>query len=822
MKKKQNIQMIADYNGDLSTLLNTTVEGEIPILATRNLVLFPGIMNPILVGRKASLSLLKLAEKNENMIFAVFSQKEENIDYPEEKDLLKDGVYAKVLKIIDMPDSASTKTAIIQSLGRCSLETITKTKPYLQGFASRVEEILPEDNDFEWSVALDALRATVAEYIKQNDEIPNEVQFAINNITNGVILVNYVCTNLIQSFEDKAQLLKELDIKKRLFLLLRFIRRELELLQIRQNIRMKTRSDLDEQQREYFLHQQIKNIKEELGDEESNPERSELQKLAKDKKWSKEIGKSFEKELNKLDSLNPQSPEYSVQLNYLQTVANLPWNEYTTDDLSLKRAKRILDQDHYGMEKVKERILEYMAVLQLRGDLKSPILCLYGPPGVGKTSLGKSIAKAMKRNYVRVSLGGLHDEAEIRGHRRTYIGAMPGRIIKSIQKAKSSNPVFILDEIDKVTQNTVNGDPSSALLEVLDPEQNNAFHDNYLDLDYDLSKVLFIATANDLNTIPRPLLDRMEIIEVGGYITEEKIEIAKRHLVPREIKNTGLDAIETPIKFIKPALERIIENYTRESGVRQLEKQINKALRKIAYHKAMEDQLDIYTITPNNLEDLLGKPPFYRDIYQGNDYAGVVTGLAWTSVGGEILFIETSLSKGKAGKLTLTGNLGDVMKESAVIALEYVKAHADALEIDSNIFNNWNIHIHVPEGATPKDGPSAGITIATSIASAITQRKVRKNTAMTGEITLRGKVLPVGGIKEKILAAKRAGITDIVMCCENEKDIIEIPEKYRKGVTFHYVENVQDVWDFALTDELVDHPIDFTINEESSNDKKEE
>ena len=822
MKKKQNIQMIADYNGDLSTLLNTTVEGEIPILATRNLVLFPGIMNPILVGRKASLSLLKLAEKNENMIFAVFSQKEENIDYPEEKDLLKDGVYAKVLKIIDMPDSASTKTAIIQSLGRCSLETITKTKPYLQGFASRVEEILPEDNDFEWSVALDALRATVAEYIKQNDEIPNEVQFAINNITNGVILVNYVCTNLIQSFEDKAQLLKELDIKKRLFLLLRFIRRELELLQIRQNIRMKTRSDLDEQQREYFLHQQIKNIKEELGDEESNPERSELQKLAKDKKWSKEIGKSFEKELNKLDSLNPQSPEYSVQLNYLQTVANLPWNEYTTDDLSLKRAKRILDQDHYGMEKVKERILEYMAVLQLRGDLKSPILCLYGPPGVGKTSLGKSIAKAMKRNYVRVSLGGLHDEAEIRGHRRTYIGAMPGRIIKSIQKAKSSNPVFILDEIDKVTQNTVNGDPSSALLEVLDPEQNNAFHDNYLDLDYDLSKVLFIATANDLNTIPRPLLDRMEIIEVGGYITEEKIEIAKRHLVPREIKNTGLDAIETPIKFTKPALERIIENYTRESGVRQLEKQINKALRKIAYHKAMEDQLDIYTITPNNLEDLLGKPPFYRDIYQGNDYAGVVTGLAWTSVGGEILFIETSLSKGKAGKLTLTGNLGDVMKESAVIALEYVKAHADALEIDSNIFNNWNIHIHVPEGATPKDGPSAGITIATSIASAITQRKVRKNTAMTGEITLRGKVLPVGGIKEKILAAKRAGITDIVMCCENEKDIIEIPEKYRKGVTFHYIENVQDVWDFALTDELVDHPIDFTINEESSNDKKEE
>ncbi len=494
-------------------------------------------------------------------------------------------------------------------------------------------------------------------------------------------------------------------------------------------------------------------------------------------------------------------------------MVDLPWNEYTKDNLSLKHAKRILDQDHYGMEKVKERILEHLAVRSLRGDMKSPILCLYGPPGVGKTSLGKSIAKAMDRKYVRMSLGGLHDESEIRGHRRTYIGAMPGRIIKNIQKAGSSNPVFILDEIDKVTRDTYHGDPSSALLEVLDPEQNKAFHDNYLDVDYDLSKVLFIATANDIGSIPAPLRDRMEMIEVGGYITEEKTEIAKRHLVPRELADTGLDKYEPKIKFTKAALENIIEHYTRESGVRQLEKQINKALRKLAYQLACSKELENTTVTPADTEKLLGNPPFNRDIYQGNSYAGVVTGLAWTSVGGEILFIETSLSKGKAGKLTLTGNLGDVMKESAIIALEYVKAHVDLLGIDYRIFENWNIHIHVPEGATPKDGPSAGITIATSIASALTQCKVRKNTAMTGEITLRGKVLPVGGIKEKILAAKRAGITDIVICQANKKDIEDIPAIYRKGVSFHYVETVADVWNFALTQEKVDDPIDLTIKE---------
>lgn len=615
------------------------------------------------------------------------------------------------------------------------------------------------------------------------------------------------------SIDDKAELISTSSIKDRVIKTLKVLHKEIQLLELKQNIRTKTREDLDEQQREYFLQQQIKNIKEELGRGEGSPERKELEQKAAKKNWSEDVAKIFLKELDKLDMFNPQSPEYSIQFNYLQTMIALPWGEYTKDNLDLKRAQRILNHDHYGMEKVKERILEYMAVLKLRGDLKSPIICLYGPPGVGKTSLGKSIAAAMKRKYVRMSLGGLHDESEIRGHRRTYVGAMPGRIIKNIQKAGSSNPVFILDEIDKVTQNTINGDPSSALLEVLDPEQNSAFHDNYLDVDYDLSKVLFIATANDLNTIPRPLLDRMELIEVSGYITEEKIEIAKRHLIPREIENCGLDNNEEKPTFTKAAIERIIEQYTRESGVRQLEKQVNKALRKIAYKKALDSEVN-EKITPNEIEGLLGKAPFYRDIYQGNSYAGVVTGLAWTSVGGEILFIETSLSKGKTGKLTLTGNLGDVMKESAVIALEYVKAHIDTLGVDYRIFDNWNIHIHVPEGATPKDGPSAGITIATSIASALTQRKVRKNTAMTGEITLRGKVLPVGGIKEKILAAKRAGITDIVMCQENRKDIEEIPEMYRKGVEFHYVENVQDVWKFALTDEIVDNPIDFKIEEE--------
>lgn len=809
--------MIADYEGDVTNLFNVNIDGELPILATRNIAIFPGVISPVIIGRKQSLNLLDKLRKHNDAAFAVFCQKDQEVENPEGKDLFEYGVYAKLVKVLEMPGPGNNLTAIIQGLGRCRLKSITRTMPFMLGEVCPAMEDVPKENDKEFATAMEDMRSTTLNYIRMNEDLPDESQFALNNISNNVIAVDFVCTNLPFSIEDKELLISTGSIKERVIQTLRVLHKEMQLLELKQNIRSKTREDLDEQQREYFLQQQIKNIKEELGGGEGSPERKDLEEKAKSKAWPEEVDKIFRKELDKLDMFNPQSPEYSIQYNYLQTMTNLPWGEYTKDNLDLKRAQRILNHDHYGMEKVKERILEYMAVLKLRGDLKSPIICLYGPPGVGKTSLGKSIAAAMKRKYVRMSLGGLHDESEIRGHRRTYVGAMPGRIIKNIQKAGSANPVFILDEIDKVTQNTINGDPSSALLEVLDPEQNNAFHDNYLDVDFDLSKVLFIATANDLGSIPRPLLDRMELIEVSGYITEEKIEIAKRHLIPREIDNCGLTAKEDKPTFTKAAIEKIIEQYTRESGVRQLEKQVNKALRKLAYKKALDDVLPYEKITPNEIEDLLGKPPFYRDIYQGNDYAGVVTGLAWTSVGGEILFIETSLSKGKAGKLTLTGNLGDVMKESAVIALEYVKAHIDTLGVDYRIFNNWNIHIHVPEGATPKDGPSAGITIATSIASALTQRKVRRNTAMTGEITLRGKVLPVGGIKEKILAAKRAGITDIVMCKDNRKDIEEIPEIYRKGVEFHYVENVQDVWNFALTDEKVDNPIDLSIKEEEKN-----
>ena len=807
--------MIADYEGDITNLFNSKLDGELPILPTRNLVVFPGVISPILIGRQSSVAMIEEVMDSNDGTFAIFCQKDPGVDNPAMKDLFSYGVYAKLIRVLDMPGAGDNKTAIVQGLGRCHLKSVTQRKPFILGEVESAPEIFPSIDDKEYETAIADMRASAIEFIRNNEEIPDESQFALTNITHPIIAVNFICSNLPFEIDDKMHLLRATDLKERLFRLLKVLNKETQFLKIKHRIHSKTREDLDEQQREYFLQQQIKNIKEELGTGEGSPERKELLEKAEKKKWPEEIKAVFQKELSKLDTLNQQSPDYSVQLGYLQTMVSLPWNEYTKDDLDLSRAKKILDRDHYGMEKVKERILEYIAVLQLRGNLKSPILCLYGPPGVGKTSLGKSIATALKRKYVRISLGGLHDEAEIRGHRRTYIGAMPGRIIKSIQKAGSSNPVFILDEIDKVTQHTHNGDPSSAMLEVLDPEQNNAFHDNYLDVDYDLSKVLFIATANDLNTIPRPLLDRMELIEVSGYITEEKTEIAKRHLVPKELENTGLDTCQPKIKINKAALEKIIEQYTRESGVRQLEKQINKIMRKLAYKKALEGELPTTSLQPSNIEEILGKPPFYRDIYQGNEYAGVVTGLAWTSVGGEILFIETSLSKGKAGKLTLTGNLGDVMKESAVIALEYVKAHIDKLGVDYRLFDQWNIHIHVPEGATPKDGPSAGITIATSIASALTQRKVRKNTAMTGEITLRGKVLPVGGIKEKILAAKRAGITDIVMCQENKKDIDEIPEKYRTGVEFHYVENIQEVWDFALTDELVKNPVDLSIKEKN-------
>ena len=730
--KNQAFQMIADVEGDFHDIIKGKTPDNLPILPVRNLVLFPGVVSPILIGRDSSKMVVQKAEKRGELI-GVVCQRDPDVDVPMQEDLYETGVFAKVVKLLSLPNG--NITAIVQCQGRLRLKQLTQTIPYLEGDVEPLEDIDPEKRDREFKTAMEDLRNIVNEYINVSEDIPDEATFAIKNISNDIMALNFVCSNMPFTTKEKMKLLEMDSVKERLFNVMKIINREINLQNLKADIRNKTREDIDEQQRNYFLQQQIKNMQAEMGND-SSPEKYELIQKAEKKHWPAEINKTFFKEVEKLDNLNPQSPEFNVQLNYLQTLVSLPWEEYTKDDLDLKRAQKILDEDHYGMEKVKERILEHMAVLALRGDLKSPIICLYGPPGVGKTSLGKSIASAMKRKYVRMSLGGLHDEAEIRGHRRTYIGAMPGRIIKSIQKAGSSNPVFILDEIDKVTQNTHNGDPASALLEVLDPEQNNAFHDNYLDVDYNLSKVLFIATANNLGTIPRPLLDRMEIIEVSGYITEEKIEIAKRHLIPRELENTGQNVKGMKPTFNKAAIEMIIERYTRESGVRQLEKQINKALRKIAYKRQLEDNTDYKKITPTEIEDLLGKPPFYRDIYQGNDYAGVVTGLAWTSVGGEILFIETSLSKGKNGKLTLTGNLGDVMKESAILALEYVKAHADTLNIDYRIFDNWNIHIHVPEGATPKDGPSAGITIATSIASALTQRKVRKNTAMTGEITL--------------------------------------------------------------------------------------
>ena len=813
--------MIADFEGDANELLENKPKGIYPMLCTRDLVVFPTVLTPIIVGRDISRNLANLLANKPDTLFCIFCQKNRGVELPGFDDLYHVGVFAKLVRILNMPDGSGNQTIIVQAMGRCELRNVTALTPYYQAEVESLPEIWGSQEDTNFRALHETFVKESLSYVNANENVSSELGAAITEISHPMVHSNFMCCAMPFSVEDKIEMLSKSDLNDRLVIALRSLHKEMKLLRLQNEISQKTHYDLDEQQKEYFLKQQIKNIRQELGDEEGSPERKEIMEKAKTKQWNEATQKVFKKEMAKLDTIHPQSPDYPIQVGYLQTLVDLPWNECTKDDLSIPRAKRILNQDHYGMEKVKERILEYLAVRALKGGQKSPILCLYGPPGVGKTSLGKSIAAAMKRKYVRMSLGGLHDESEIRGHRRTYIGAMPGRIIKNIQKAGSSNPVFILDEIDKVAQDNFHGDPSSALLEVLDPEQNNAFHDNYLDVDYDLSKVLFIATANELSNIPRPLLDRMELIEVGGYITEEKIEIAKRHLVPKEIENTGLEEQDPKISFNKAALENIIEHYTRETGVRQLKKQINKCLRKVAYEFASTGKIEHPTIGAAEIKGLLGTPPFNRDIYQGNDYAGVVTGLAWTSVGGEILYIETSLSKGKAAKLTLTGNLGNVMKESAVIALEYVKAHVDLLGVDYRIFDNWNIHIHVPEGATPKDGPSAGITIATSIASAITQRKVRKNIAMTGEITLRGKVLPVGGIKEKILAAKRAGITDIVMCKDNRKNIEEIPEKYLKGVEFHYVENVADVWQIALTDEKVEHPIDLTIKEEKE-EKKED
>ena len=808
--RNASISIISDIDASKANIYENEIseDKEVPILPLRNTMLFPGTLLPITIGRRSSLRMINEVNKS-GAIVGVFSQKDDAIENPITDDLYQYGVVAKVVKVLELPDG--NRTALMQGFNRIGLTEAHDNGEYLVGHIYNAPETVPTNRDREFNAVVEACK-DVAEKLFRSSEFRNfDMSFNLRNLSNKTFLINFICANLPVNCQEKFGLLSEDNMTQRAFMLLSLLNREYQFVSLKASIQMRTQEDLNRQQREYFLHQEMKNIQEELG-EDADSDIDGLQQRAKRKKWNDKTREFFDREIGRLRRMNPQSPEYQTQYDYLDTFVTLPWNEGTKDNLNLKNAERVLNQDHFGMEKVKERILEHLAVLKTRGDFKSPIICLYGPPGVGKTSLGKSIARAMRREYIRMSLGGLHEEAEIRGHRRTYVGAMPGRIMKGIQQAKSCNPVFILDEIDKLGQDTFHGDPSSALLEVLDPEQNSAFHDNYLDCDFDLSKVMFIATANNISSIPAPLLDRMELIEVSGYLTEEKIEIAKRHLVPQQLEKLGME--KSGIKVSTDAIERIIESYTRESGVRELDKKLNKLLRKLTLQYAREGELQKKTIGEKDIEALLGPVEFTRDKYQGNDYAGVVTGLAWTSVGGEILFIETSLSKGKGQKLTLTGNLGDVMKESAVLALEYIKAHADRLSIDPRVFDSWNIHIHVPEGAVPKDGPSAGITIATSIASALTQRKVRKNVAMTGEITLRGKVLPVGGIKEKILAAKRAGITDIMLCHENEKDIKQIPEKYVKGVTFHYVENVEDVWQFALLDERVKNPVDFTIDEE--------
>ncbi|OJV36985.1 MAG: endopeptidase La [Bacteroidales bacterium 36-12] len=775
------------------------IGNEIPILPLRNMVLFPGIAMPVMIGRQKSLRLAKEVQ-GKKILIGVVCQKDRETDDPGMDDLYNIGVIAEVVRVLDMPDG--TTTAILQGKKRFELKELTQTEPYLKGKVELLEDVVPDKKDREFEALISTIKDLTIKMLKSAGDPSRDMIFSIKNNNNVIYLVNFSCTNVVNGAE-KMELLLIGDLKDRAYRLLFILNREYQLLELKNSIQLKTHEDINQQQREYFLQQQIKTIQEELGGNINEQEIKALKAKAVKKKWSAEVAETFEKELRKLERLHPQSPDFSIQTQYVQTFVNLPWNEYSKDNFNLKHAEKVLDRDHYGLEKVKERIIEHLAVLKLKGDMKSPIICLYGPPGVGKTSLGKSVAEALNRKYVRMSLGGLHDEAEIRGHRRTYIGAMTGRIIQNILKAGTSNPVFILDEIDKITSD-FKGDPAAALLEVLDPEQNNAFHDNYLDVDYDLSKVMFIATANNINSISQPLLDRMELIEVSGYIIEEKVEIAAKHLVPKQLEAHGIP--KKSVKFPKKTLQVIVESYTRESGVRELDKMIAKVLRKVA-RKIATNEVVPESIMPEDLHEYLGAVTYNSDKYQGNEYAGVVTGLAWTSVGGEILFVESSLSKGKGSKLTLTGNLGDVMKESAMLALEYIHAHAGQFGISEDFFENWNVHVHVPEGAIPKDGPSAGVTMVTSLVSAFTQRKVKPNLAMTGEITLRGKVLPVGGIKEKILAAKRAGIKTIILCSENKKDIGEIKEEYLKGLEFHYVDDISQVIKLALLDEKVSNPI---------------
>ena len=792
--------IFAEVEGNPDIECPGVAEVDLPILPLRNMVMYPGVALPVSVGRAKSLQLIKEAYAQKQYI-GVTCQKDMYVDEPEYKDLYEIGTIAEIVKILEMPDGSTT--VILQGKRRFHLDNLPTFTPYLRGNISLLEEKMPKSNDKEFEALISAIKDMTFNILKTLGEPSRELMFALRNIENSHYLINFLCSNIPLNTQQKQDLLNIDSVKQRAFSLYTALSKEAQLIEIKASIQSRTREDLNQQQREHFLQQQIKTIQDELGGSVQEQDIQELKEKASKKKWDASVAAIFEKELRKLERLYPQSPDFSVQYNYLETLTDLPWNEFTKDNFNLKHAQKQLDKDHYGLEKVKDRILEHLAVLKLRGDLKSPIICLYGPPGVGKTSLGKSIAEALKRKYVRISLGGLHDEAEIRGHRRTYIGAMPGRIIQGLLKAGSSNPVFVLDEIDKIG-NDFKGDPASALLEVLDPEQNNAFHDNYLDIDYDLSNILFIATANNLNTISQPLLDRMELIDITGYILEEKVEIGRRHLVPKQLENHGL--VKGDVDIPKKTMEVIVDSYTRESGVRELDKKIAKIMRKIARKKALEEEYP-HTITVNDLHEYLGIKEYSRDKYEGNEYAGVVTGLAWTAVGGEILFVESSLSKSKGEKLTLTGNLGDVMKESAIIAMQYIKAHAEMLNISDDVFDKWNVHIHVPEGAIPKDGPSAGITMVTSIASSFTQRKVRPNLAMTGEITLRGRVLPVGGIKEKILAAKRANIKDIILSEENKKDIDEIKENYIKGLTFHYVRNIKEVLDFALLNEKVEHPI---------------
>lgn len=761
----------------------------LPILPLRNTVLFPGVVIPITVGRDKSIKLIKEVYKGDKVL-GVVSQKDLNIEDPRFEDLNTTGTVAHIMKMLRMPDG--NITAIIQGRKLMNLSELVQEEPYLKAAITDLPEEKPMQVDEEFNALVDSIKDIALQIVKESPNIPTEAQLAIQNIESPSYLVNFVCSNMDVSVKQKQQLLMERNLKKRSTLTLEMLSKELQKLEMKNEIQHKVKSDLDQQQREYFLNQQLKAIQEELGGS-ADQEIEEMRQRSKQKKWEKEVAENFEKELKKLQRMNPAMADYSVQRSYLELILDLPWGAYTKDHFDLKRAQKILDKDHFGLEKVKERILEHLAVLKLKGDMKAPILCLYGPPGVGKTSLGKSIAAALGRKYERVSLGGLRDESEIRGHRKTYIGAMPGRIIKSIKKANSSNPVFVLDEIDKITRDS-HGDPSSAMLEVLDPEQNSAFHDNYLEMGYDLSKVMFIATANSLNTIQPALRDRMEIIEMNGYTLEEKVEIAKQHLLPKQIKEHGLK--KGDLKLSKKVLEQAVEGYTRESGVRGLDKVVAKLVRYAAKSIAMEQDYNL-ALTSEDLKTILGPKRFDKDRYLNNDIAGVVTGLAWTSVGGDILFIETSLSKGK-GKLSVTGNLGKVMKESATIAMQYIKANSESLGIDASLFDCYDVHIHVPEGATPKDGPSAGITMLTALTSAFTQRKVKNKLAMTGEITLRGKVLPVGGIKEKILAAKRAGIKELILCEDNRKDIEEINERYLKGLTFHYVNEMHEVIDIAI------------------------